>query len=75
VKRRFDLMNCSLEEFVQKTQHISLVSLNTVKCYDISCSCGWYLKKYMCDHIIALEVNSSNVRVPMKFKNVAFNAH
>ena len=68
---KFDkLINCDFDSYVKQKSNVFLVTLSRENWLDSKCNCPYFLKNYVCEHIIALSVNEELVEIPLRYKNV-----
>jgi hypothetical protein len=72
VKKRYDHLKDDFNQFIHRTCKINVVNLSLDNWKESKCSCVWFLKNYLCVHVVAIAVNKNLVQIPMTFKNLPF---
>jgi hypothetical protein len=70
VKKRYDHLKDDFNQFIHRTRKINLVNLSLDNWKESKCSCVWFLKNYLCVHVVAIAVNKNLVQIPLAFKNL-----
>ena len=70
-----NLEKSNFDQIILQKKHIKLVHFikDKEKLVNSSCSCAYFLKNYICEHIVALALNVKLVDMPLRYTKIQFS--